>query len=134
MKEKSFKFKESFGKCIQTMDDPTAGQLIKVICDYVFDSRLPESSNSTVKSSFTLIKTILDSEVIHRENGKRGGIISARLRQAEREKKETIAKVFAGGVLATDAISDIIETLKRKEKSETKQPKSVAENVQNEAG
>lgn len=134
MKEKSFKFRESFWKCIQTMDDQTAGQFIKVLCDYVFDNQLPKTSNSTLKSSFALIKTMLDSEAINRENGKRGGIISARLRQAKLEKKETVAKVFAGGVLATDAIADIIGTLKEKEKPETEKQKSVAENVQNEAG
>lgn len=86
MKEKSFKFRESYSNAVRAMNDKQAGRLLKGLCDYAFDGRLLESNDATLKSCFTLIKTSLDQERIDRENGRRGGIVSQELRRKEQEK------------------------------------------------
>ena len=77
MKENSFKFRESFGKAVLSMNDKQAGQLIKGLSLYVFEGRKLQSNDCAIKSSFTLIKTALDAEERDRQNGRIGGIISA---------------------------------------------------------
>ena len=84
MQEKSFKFRESFGVAINAMDDKTAGRFIKNICKYVFDNRIPESNDSTLKSSFTLIRNTLDEEREYKAYGKIGGQKSAEMRKREK--------------------------------------------------
>lgn len=86
MKEKSFKFRESFGAAIKAMDDKTAGQFIKQLCDYVFEGKAPVGHNSTLRSSFTLVKTALDAEERDKAYGKLGGMKSA----AKRSSPEAI--------------------------------------------
>ena len=96
MKEKSFKFKESFGAAISAMDDKTAGRFIKSVCDYVFDNKLPESNDSTLKSAFTLIRNTLDEEKRDKMYGKIGGQKSAELKK----KQQPIIGVQMGVVSA----------------------------------
>lgn len=84
MKEKSFKFRESFGNAVKAMDDKQAGKFIKGLCNYVFDHRYFESSDVALKSTFTLVKCFLDTEQRDRENGKQGGKLSAEMRKRER--------------------------------------------------
>jgi hypothetical protein len=76
------------------MTDKQAGRLIKGLCVYAFNGKLSESKDRAVRSSFTLIKNSLDLDERNRENGKKGGAISA-----EKSKKN-------GGVLV---IADIKE-------------------------
>ena len=82
MKEKSFKFRESFGAAVKAMDDKTAGQFIKQLCDYVFEGKAPVGHNSTLRSSFTLVKTVLDAEERDKAYGKMGGLKSAAMRNS----------------------------------------------------
>lgn len=81
MKEKSFKFRESFGAAVKTMDDKTAGRFIKTVCDYVFEGKAPTNNDSTLKSSFTLVKAALDAEARDKAYGKLGGLKSAAMRK-----------------------------------------------------
>lgn len=135
MKEKTFKFRESYGSCIKAMDDKTAGRFVKCLCDYVFDGKLPDSNDSTLKSSFTLVKTLLDNEKLDRENGRRGGQISAEMRRAEQEKANDYSGVFAGGIVAKDAIADFIDILQNcAEKGKDKGDQTVAKCPKKQAG
>lgn len=86
MKEKSFKFRESYSNAVRAMNDKQAGRLLKGLCDYAFDGQILESNDATLKSCFTLIKTSLDQEKIDRENGCKGGKLSQELRRKQQEK------------------------------------------------
>jgi hypothetical protein len=77
LKERSFKFRESFGKAIAPMTDKQAGRLIKGLCIYAFNGKLPDNKDGIVQSGFELMKTALDAEERDRQNGRIGGIISA---------------------------------------------------------
>ena len=94
MQEKSFKFKESFGAAISAMDDKTAGRFVKSVCEYVFDNKLPESNDSTLKSAFTLIRNSLDQERRDKMYGKMGGQKSAELKK----KQKTVIGIHVGNV------------------------------------
>ncbi len=96
MQEKSFKFKESFGAAISAMDDKTAGKFIKSVCDYVFDNKLPESNDSTLKSAFTLIRNTLDEERRDKMYGKIGGQKSAEMKK----KQQSVIDIRVGKVSA----------------------------------
>lgn len=120
MKEKTFKFRESYGKCIKAMDDKTAGRFAKCLCDYAFEGKLPDSNDMALKSSFTLVKTLLDNEKLDRENGRRGGQISAEMRRADQDKASDYSGVFAGGIVARDTIADFIEMLQSGAEKEMK--------------
>jgi len=77
LKENSFKFRESFGRAFLSMPDKQAGKLIKALCIYAFRGKPVECKDSTVQSSFILIKTAMDADEKDRENGRKGGLISA---------------------------------------------------------
>jgi len=55
VKEKSFRFRESFSRAIRPMTDKQAGQLIKGLCDYAFEDKAFESSDGMLKSTFALV-------------------------------------------------------------------------------
>jgi len=82
LKEKNFKFRESYGAAIKAMDDRTAGQFIKQLCDYVFEGKAPTCHNSTLRSTFTLVKTALDTDERDKAYGSIGGKKSAAMRTA----------------------------------------------------
>lgn len=83
LKEKSFKFRESFANAIKEMDDIQVGKLIKAICDYVFYDRCFESCDGMLNSVYSLFKILLDNEKRDRENGRKGGILSAKKNKKE---------------------------------------------------
>lgn len=135
MKEKSFRFKESYGLSIKAMNDKQAGKFIKLLCDYVFDGKYPDSNDSTIKSTFTLVKTALDDEKKAKENGRRGGLLSA---QKRREKQQRIM-VFASAEREGCPIEEIIKSVLNGDGDEEKdmdceEDKPVAKTVKNEAG
>lgn len=86
MKEKSFKFRESYSLAVKAMNDKQAGKFLKGLCDYVFDGKVFESNDVALKSSFTLIRKVLEQEKIDKENGRRGGKLSQEMRRNEQEK------------------------------------------------
>lgn len=81
MKEKSFRFRESFGKAVRTMTDKQAGRFIKGLCDNVFDNKYFTTNDKALKSAFILVKTALEADERDRENGRKGGILSAEKRK-----------------------------------------------------
>lgn len=83
MKEKSIRFRESFGRAIRMMTDKQAGKFIKGLCDNVFDNKYFTSNDKALKSTFILVKTALEADERDRENGRKGGIISAEKRKSE---------------------------------------------------
>lgn len=83
MKEKSFRFRESFGRAVRTMTDKQAGRFIKGLCDNVFDNKYFTTKDKSLKSAFILVKTALEAEERDRENGRKGGIASAEKRKTE---------------------------------------------------
>lgn len=77
MKENSFRFRESFGKAVNAMDDKQAGKFIKGLCNNVFDNKYFECSDVALKSTYILVKTALEADERNRENGRRGGYATA---------------------------------------------------------
>jgi len=135
LKEKTFKFRESYGNCLKAMDDKTAGRFVKCLCDYVFDGKMPDSNDSTLKSSFTLVKTLIDNEKLDKENGSRGGQISAEMRRAKQEKASSCSGVFTGGIVVKDAIADFIDILQNcAEAGKDREDQSVAKCPKEQAG
>jgi hypothetical protein len=100
------------------MTDKQAGKLLKGICGYVFDSNPFTSNDCTVKGVFTLIKTMIDKDEKDRENGRKGGIISA-----EKSKKrggilvitETKERIYPTLKVLQDILSDATENAKKSE-------------------
>ena len=90
MKENSFRFRESFGRAILSMNDKQAGQLIKGLCGYVFEGRKLQSNDCAIKSSFTLIKTALDTDEQNKQNAR-----LYRIMNAEKSKKKESILVIA---------------------------------------
>ena len=109
MKERNFRFRKSFAEVIRVMDDKQAGKFIKAVCDYVFDGRGYDGNDTAIKTAFTLVKVTLDAEKADRENGKRGGKLSAEMRRAKQDEP-SIARVIAGGVMAGEMLKSILES------------------------
>ena len=109
MKERSFRFRKSFAEVIRVMDDKQAGRFIKAVSDYVFDGRGYDGNDTAIKSAFTLVKVSLDNEITDRENGRRGGKLSAEMRRAK-QNEPSIARVIAGGVMAGEMLKSILES------------------------
>lgn len=82
MKEKSFRFRESFGRAVRTMTDKQAGKFIKGLCDNVFDNKYFTTKDKSLKSAYIFVKTALESDERDRENGRKGGILSAEKRKS----------------------------------------------------
>lgn len=97
MKEKSFRFRESFGTAINAMDDRQAGKFIKGLCRYIFEKRSFEPKDAALKSTFSLVKMALDQEEFYRTYGKQGGKISAEMRKQERSKIMLFARLEREG-------------------------------------
>ena len=109
MKERNFRFRKSFAEVIRVMDDKQAGKFIKAVCDYVFDGRGYDGNDTAIKTAFTLVKVTLDAEKTDRENGKRGGKLSAEMRRAKQDEP-SIARVIAGSVMAGEMLKSILES------------------------
>lgn len=95
MKERNFKLRESYAKAIEAMDDKTAGQFIKGLCDYVFKGKPFEAKEQLLKSNYSLVKATLDAEKQDRENGKKGAAVLA---EKKRQKNNQEVKVFIGNI------------------------------------
>ena len=86
MKEQNFKFKKSFGKLVEQMNDKQAGEFIKAVCGYVFLQKPMESKDEFLKGVYVYVKDALDTEVRDRENGRLGGILVAEKYKGQRDK------------------------------------------------
>ncbi len=93
MKEKSFRFRESFGRAVGTMTDKQAGRFIKGLCGNVFDNRYFTTNDKALKSAFILVKTALEADERDRENGRKGGLLSAEKRKEQGYGIRVVAQV-----------------------------------------
>lgn len=77
MKEKSFKFREKYGKLVEKMTDKQAGEFIKAVSGYMFGGKPMESKDEYLKGVFLYVQSVFDTELRDRENGRLGGAIVA---------------------------------------------------------
>lgn len=104
MKEKNFKFRESFGKLVEQMTNKQAGEFIKAVSGYVFEGKPMESKDEYLKGVFLYVQSVLDTAAQNRENGKLGGAIVA-------EKYKELRRRFATeevSVSETNVVSQLI--------------------------
>lgn len=90
MKENSFRFRESFGKAINSMTDKQAGQLIKGLSGYAFEGRKLQTNDATIKSSFALMKSALDTDEQNKQNAR-----LYRIMNAEKNKNKESVLIIA---------------------------------------
>lgn len=93
MKQKSFKFKESLSKVICDLSNEEAGELIKGICSYYFESKTYKPSNPAMKNCFIFIKSMLDEEEQSRAFGKKG----AEIKKQNKAKIVMVTKITKEG-------------------------------------
>lgn len=127
MKEKYFKFRESYAKAIETMSDKEAGEFVKSLCEYVFEGKIVPTNNKRLRSRFQLAKITLDAEKRDKENGRKGGIKSAEKRKLE------VSNLAIAIYPPTPSVDEILNDLLEEESSKEECP-HVAKNVKNEAG
>lgn len=96
MKEKNFKFKESYAKALKGMSDKQAGQFIKAVCGYAFQNEPFITKDKFLKGTFLYMQRAIDEERTNIKNGKAGGAIRAEQIKAERQ---------SGGVMGGVVIS-----------------------------
>lgn len=108
MKEKSFRFRESFGRAVRTMTDKQAGKFIKGLCDNIFDNKYFTSNDATLKSAYIFVKTALEGEERDRENGRKGGIASAEKRKMGEFGIHVIAQVKEQGCPMEEILKSVI--------------------------
>lgn len=70
---KKISFFASYGEALQSLDDRSAGQLIKAMCSYAFDGKEPDKLSSKVKPMWLLVKPNLDSSLKKIKGGRKGG-------------------------------------------------------------
>ena len=112
MKEQNFKFKKSFGKLVEQMNDKQAGEFIKAVCGYVFLQKPMESKDEFLKGVYVYVKDALDTEVRDRENGRLGGILVAEKYKGQRDRvvEQTITEnslVSQVVIVSADASGDV---------------------------
>lgn len=81
MKERHFKLTATMYDVIKMMDDKSAGKFIKSVCDYAFHGEIYDGNDVTLKSNFTLVKRIIDGQMMDKAYGKLGAQKSIELRK-----------------------------------------------------
>lgn len=107
MKEKNFKFKESFSYVINSMDDRQAGKFIKALTNYAFNGQVYTGKDTTIKSAFALVKVDLDMQKFFRETGRLGYDAKER----NKKKKEELEPMFASVALQGETAEELVKTL-----------------------
>ncbi len=92
MKEKNFKFRQSYAQAVYLMKDKEAGQFLKAICNYVFEKK-EHQQNKKINAHFQLIKIALDEEKRDVENGKLGGLKRAQSLKQQQEETGIIIEM-----------------------------------------
>lgn len=75
MKEKNFKFKESFYKAMLGLNEKQIGRLVKGICEYAYEGKEFTAKDAASVSAYTLIKTATDEDRQQEEETVEGGLI-----------------------------------------------------------
>ncbi len=76
MKEKNFRFKESFYKAISSLNEKQIGRLVKGVCEYAYNGKEFTSKDATLTNTFTLIKTAIDEDKQNEEKRVLGGEVT----------------------------------------------------------
>lgn len=125
MKEKYFKFRESFGELIADMTDKQAGEFIKAISGYMFNNKPLETKDEYLKGLYLYAQTVLDEQVRNRENGRLGGRVVAEKYRGLRGK--STQKQQADGNVVSQLV--IVSATEQNTKIEQKpQPKPATNN------
>lgn len=112
MKEKNFKFKESYSSVINSMDDKQAGQFVKALTQYAFNGQVYTGKDTAIKSAFALVKVDLDMQRFFRETGRLGyDAKEENRRQREAQPTPVIAKVVAQGESAGEFVKTLFDIL-----------------------
>lgn len=127
MKEKYFKFKESFAKAIFSMNDKEAGEFVKALCEYVFEGKIVPTNNKRLRSRFQLAKMTLDAEKRNQKNGRKGGLKSAEKRRLESSNVEI--SIYPN----VSCVDELLQDLMEGDSSKDDDP-HVAKSAQNKAG
>lgn len=106
MKEKNFRFRESYAKVIKSMTDKQAGEFIKSVCGYVFEDKPFETKDEFLKGTFIYMKNALDAERASVKNGKVGAFISM---EKQRERQIFEAASAAAAAAAASVIIAVEE-------------------------
>ncbi|MCM1224963.1 MAG: hypothetical protein NC548_61985 [Lachnospiraceae bacterium] len=125
MKEKYFKFKESFNGIVKDMTDKQAGEFVKGICGYMFNNRPLETKDEYLKGVYLYAKSVLDEQTRNRENGKLGGMVVAEKYKGQRIKREDKANTVSQVVIVSSTEQEIRTAQKP-------QSKPVADNTRRE--
>lgn len=133
MKEKNFKFRESFGKLVEQMTDKQAGEFIKAVSRYVFGGKTMESKDEFLKGVFHYVQNVLDTAAQNRENGKIGGAIVAEKRRKLRNILSTedvsetsvVSQLIILSSCDEDDVEEGMQTQRNKPYKERGRPKQV---------
>ena len=115
MKERNFKLTQTMYDVIKIMDDKTAGKFFKSVCDYAFHGKVYDGKDVTIKSNFTLVKSIIDGQARDRANGKLGAEKTNEMRK-KREAVEAMKKM----VISSSIVSGIGKIMTDLEKQDEK--------------
>lgn len=112
MQENKFKFKKDYYAVMREMTDKQAGEFTKGLCAYVFDGKPFITKDDYLKGVFMYVKRELDVSKVNSANGRKGGVISAENRQANRQKSVVGDAVLTGSFIADRAIETLLTCLK----------------------
>lgn len=76
MKEKNFKFKESYFKALSNLNEKQSGRLLKGICEYAYSGKEFVSKDANLNRTFELIKSAIDEDLQLEQRNEYGGKIS----------------------------------------------------------
>lgn len=76
MKEKNFKFKESYFTALSDLNEKQAGRLLKGICEYAYSGKEFVSKDANLNRTFALIKSAIDEDAQTEERSEYGGKVS----------------------------------------------------------
>lgn len=76
MKEKNFKFKESYFTALSDLNEKQAGRLLKGICEYAYSGKEFVSKDANLNRTFALIKSAIDEDAQTEERSEYGGSIN----------------------------------------------------------
>ena len=108
MSERSFRFRESYGKAVKEMDDKRAGKFIKSLCAYAFEGKTLEDNDTLLKSNFHLVKMVMDAEARDRENGRKGGQATAENKKVQAAKVAIITQSPRSSTTFEDFLQELI--------------------------
>ncbi len=96
MKIKRFKFKKEYYELIKERTDKQAGEFIKGVCAYVYESKPFITKDEYLKGLFVYVKRELDVSEMNSVNGKKGAD-----KLAENKRRNKAIGVIVGSVMVS---------------------------------